>query len=338
MKVIEKVMDISVIVPVYNASSTIFSCVESLVNQSYRDIEIILINDGSIDDSLSKCCELAVLDDRIKVIDKENGGASSARNVGIIESKGRWVCFVDSDDFVNEHYIENLMCGDIDFVVSGLCLKKRDNWITVKPKESFAKTRESLIDFIYLLDSTGYVFNGPYQKRFSNAILKENNLLFKEDIDYGEDTLFVLNYMQYISSAMSINTADYYYVLGNENSLSTTITFERRFSYLVSLELELGKFVDLFQPSKSQLNILLYFFTKQVYATILLCYANRVSFLTRKQNISYIQDVLKRSKWYVFRLKRFVNWPMFVTSKYGLNMILDLLNRIYFFMKKQKNK
>ena len=91
---------ISIIVPVYNVSEYLPRCLDSLINQTYKNIEIILVNDGSTDNSLEICKKYAEKDLRIKVIDKENGGISSARNTGIAEASGEWIGFVDSDDYI----------------------------------------------------------------------------------------------------------------------------------------------------------------------------------------------------------------------------------------------
>lgn len=99
---------ISVIVPVYNVQDYIKQCVESICEQTYRSLEIILVNDGSKDESRAKCEELARIDNRIKIIDKENGGLSSARNAGIEVAKGKFVSFIDSDDYIENTMIERL--------------------------------------------------------------------------------------------------------------------------------------------------------------------------------------------------------------------------------------
>lgn len=100
---------ISVIVPVYNVKSYLEMCVDSIISQSYPNIEIILVDDGSTDGSGELCEQLSNRDRRIKVIHKLNGGLSDARNVGIDHAAGEWICFIDSDDFVSENYIEKLV-------------------------------------------------------------------------------------------------------------------------------------------------------------------------------------------------------------------------------------
>lgn len=113
---------ISVIVPVYNCSDYIEECCAVLMGQSYANIEIILVDDGSKDGSGEKCDRLASKDQRIRVFHQLNGGASSARNRGLDEAKGEWITFVDADDSVNEDYLEtmyDLVSPNIDSVVCG---------------------------------------------------------------------------------------------------------------------------------------------------------------------------------------------------------------------------
>ena len=100
---------VSVIIPIYKVEEYIYDCIESVIKQSYRNLEIILVNDGSPDKCGEICNDYSKKDNRIKVIHKENGGLSSARNVGLYNSSGKYIVFIDSDDFVKEDYIELLL-------------------------------------------------------------------------------------------------------------------------------------------------------------------------------------------------------------------------------------
>lgn len=99
---------ISIIVPVYNVSNYLDNCIKSIINQTYKNIEIILVDDGSTDDSSNICDKYLKKDKRIKVIHKSNGGLSSARNIGIVNSNGEYITFIDSDDYVEKEYVEVL--------------------------------------------------------------------------------------------------------------------------------------------------------------------------------------------------------------------------------------
>ena len=100
---------VSIVVPVYKIENVLHYCIDSILNQIYEDFELILVDDGSPDNSGKICDEYAKKENRIKVIHKENGGVSSARNCGIDAAKGKYICFVDSDDYVNKNYLEILI-------------------------------------------------------------------------------------------------------------------------------------------------------------------------------------------------------------------------------------
>ena len=95
---------VSVIVPVYNAEGTLHACVKSIIEQSYPNIEIILVNDGSSDDSLNVCHALAAGDERIRIVDKPNSGVSASRNAGIENAQGKYLQFIDSDDYLSSDH------------------------------------------------------------------------------------------------------------------------------------------------------------------------------------------------------------------------------------------
>ena len=115
---------ISVIIPVYNVQAYLVRCVDSVINQSYDNLEIILVDDGSSDNSSQICDELALKDRRIKVIHKTNGGLSDARNVGLEKSVGDYILFVDSDDFIHQEMVEKMygiiQKNETDIVVCGI--------------------------------------------------------------------------------------------------------------------------------------------------------------------------------------------------------------------------
>ena len=110
--------EISIIVPVYNVEKYLNNCIDSILSQTYTDFELILVNDGSNDNSGEICDFYKKLDSRIKVFHKENGGVSSARNVGISNTNGNYICFIDSDDCVNELYLHNLYDKEVDIVIT----------------------------------------------------------------------------------------------------------------------------------------------------------------------------------------------------------------------------
>lgn len=175
---------ISVIVPVYNVEEYIEECLESIINQTLEDIEIIIVNDGTEDNSMKKI-EKFLSDERIIVINKKNGGLSSARNLGIKLAEGEYISFVDSDDFIERTMLEDLYCAsnNHDIIFSDFIFYDE------KSKKEIKNEREILFSenkgsCFYLYGST-VVWNKIYKREF----LLKNNLFFKEGIIY-EDELF----------------------------------------------------------------------------------------------------------------------------------------------------
>ena len=189
---------VSVIVPVYKAEGTIEAAVKSIQAQTYENLEIILVDDGSPDKSGQICDRLAQDDIRIKVIHKENGGVSSARNEGIRQATSDFLCFVDSDDEIEKTMVEKLLENQIStgaqLVVAGV----------TEYHKKLIKTNsedECKIDFceatneqtISLCSKNIIIFT--HSKLFVKNIFIDNNLQFKEGLVCGEDHLLIFQYL-----------------------------------------------------------------------------------------------------------------------------------------------
>ena len=191
---------ISIIVPVYNAASTLERCVRALMAQTYRNIEIILVNDGSRDNSLELCRRFAAEDDRIRVIDKPNGGVSSARNAGLDAASGEFIMFCDSDDWVESDWCEELlklytpgilpMCGYYCHYSDG------SQRIVACTKESAYLEKK---DFFLAMELGAY---NPWSKIYATSVIRERGLRFSMKMTLGEDELFVWKYLQAIDGGM----------------------------------------------------------------------------------------------------------------------------------------
>lgn len=220
---------ISVIVPVYNVENKISKCLDCLVNQTYDNIEILLIDDGSIDNSRAICDKYAERDKRIRVIHKQNGGVSSARNMGMDESSGKYLMFVDSDDYMEkntcevminaiEKYGVDLIVSSYNTIYNGSVMKH------ICPEKVYDSVEALKNDFrlIYL----DCFLNSPWNKLFKREYIKNK---FDENMKYFEDYYFVLDYMDNIKSLATIETPLYFYVEDTGNSL-TKIFGEDTFS------------------------------------------------------------------------------------------------------------
>ena len=200
---------ISVIVPVYKAEAYLHRCVDSILAQTFQDFEVLLVNDGSPDKSGEICDEYARKDKRVRVFHKENGGVSSARNMGLDNARGEWICFMDSDDYVKHDYLHNLLINscDVDGVICGFEVRSNrehiKNIICLKHIENIED-----LEFIWItlgeLDAEHYIWNHLYRSK----TIKENGIYFRK-ISTGEDTLFNLDYFKHSKSIRLISYVGY---------------------------------------------------------------------------------------------------------------------------------
>lgn len=206
---------ISVIVPIYNSSKNLSRCVDSIINQSYTDTEILLINDGSQDNSLDICREFEIKDKRIKVINKENTGVSDTRNIGVEISKGEYIAFVDSDDYLEIDYLKkmheasiknhvdvvrcNINAQDINGNICHEQFSDIENRIINKNEinniiERFVTLNNNLSSYVFLL-----------------LIKKEKIVKFDTSLSFMEDTFFYINLLLNIDTIYFLNENLYTY-------------------------------------------------------------------------------------------------------------------------------
>jgi glycosyltransferase involved in cell wall biosynthesis len=213
----------SVIVPFYNAADHIEKCIVSLLNQTVTVYELILINDGSTDRSMC-ICEKYTDDSRVVLINKANGGVSSARNVGLRAANGSYVIFVDSDDFVKETMCEEysiiISKLDCDWIVSGLQLQKSKQVNCKMPdiRLNSGLYQKEEIPQIFSSLYRGMVFNAPWSKCYKRKLIKE---CFDTRYSLGEDLLFNLSYLLNCSNVYFFDKPLYIYNIGNVYSLSS---------------------------------------------------------------------------------------------------------------------
>lgn len=200
---------VSVIVPVYNAANTIKRCVNSILSQTYTNLELLLIDDGSEDTSGCICDEYAQKDARVCVFHKENGGVSSARNLGLDKATGKWVVFVDADDYIIESYLFELCASfvDVGLVITGV--KYMISGSVDLPPSVTIEIRKSQAFVDELLCHT--YFSTPWAKRFHNSIIQSNGLRYNTTLYLGEDTDFVLRYLQFVEDICCLSKPLYIY-------------------------------------------------------------------------------------------------------------------------------
>lgn len=221
---------VSIIIPVYNAQNSIVTTIESVLGQTFTEWELLLIDDGSVDTSLQICQEYASLDKRVQVISKPNGGVSSARNIGLSKAKGKWITFADADDELMPGYLENLMqFSDCDLVICGFKIK---NGITFQPDIRRIEILKISQEFQNLIENP-YYLDTPWCKLFRHDIIKENNIIFNENMKLSEDTLFCYNYLLYVSTIGISNYIGYIYD-GKWGGISKYRLNLRELEYMIS--------------------------------------------------------------------------------------------------------
>lgn len=213
---------ISIIVPIYNTEKYLYRCLDSILNQTYTDFELLLVNDGSTDNSGKICDEYVKKDSRVRVFHKENGGVSSARNVGLLNAKGDWITFCDSDDRVFPSWLSNFELEDnlnFDFISQGFESDKSIFGDDVY-KDSYTYSCEcngTIADIMDLLfeNKIGIFL---FVNIFKRSIILDNNLLFDERLRYSEDGVFIFKYLSHCNIAKSTNKIGYYYYVPDWNS------------------------------------------------------------------------------------------------------------------------
>lgn len=251
-------MKYSVIIPVYNAEKTLRRCLDSLAKQPFPHAEFLLIDDGSKDRSLAICQEYAVTDSRFRVITKENGGVSTARNSGLDAATGEYVLFVDSDDYVEPDYFARLEQLDPEGIYDYLLFSYHRFDETARSARIlpvFASADEA--EYAPRLGWAYYTkrINSPWNKRYRRRILEENRIRFHTALPIAEDTLFNLNYLLCIRSFCTSDALLYNVSLENPDSLSRKPLADReQLLALADREMEQSiRTADISDPLRDQL-------------------------------------------------------------------------------------
>lgn len=205
---------ISIIVPCYNSETTIERCVYSILAQTYCNFEIILVDDGSKDRTGDLCNHLALRDNRIRVIHKQNGGVSSARNAGIEIAKGAFITFCDSDDVVQPNWLTTFISiiGNADIAIQGIIFIGKTN----KPRSVGTGSGTSNKSLTLKLIENSFLGYSP-SKLFKKEIIKTYSIRFNEKIKFREDDVFVLEYIERVKSWTSTAEANYQYFVPGED-------------------------------------------------------------------------------------------------------------------------
>lgn len=291
---------ISIIIPVYNAGEFLRETVWSVLEQDYKAIELILVNDGSKDDSLSICNELKASDDRIIVIDQPNAGVSTARNNGLKAAKGEYVLFIDADDLLEKDMVSTLYNKAIetsaDIVSCGAALIKDG----VVIKEEFGTNKlytydnEEALKFFLIGNKVNI---GVWTKLFKKSLI--DDLEFRKNIRINEDKLFIFEALMKANKYVVYDVSKYKYIQRNS---SATRTFDSRWFDTIDV-------ADLmFDTIKSKKGSLEFFAKinqiKVYYWLLLMMYRNKNSLTEYKEQYNRTVKVLKKAK--LFKIRKFL--------------------------------
>lgn len=215
---------ISIIVPVYNVSKYLNDCLCSIASQTHQDWECILVDDGSKDNSGVICDQWADKDSRFRAIHQQNQGVSAARNNGLKAARGEYVCFIDSDDWVDSEFLQHLLdhMGEAEIAVSGLAREYEDrSGSVIMPAETkgFAIEPFFIADFVDL--NSKFLLYAPHEKLYRKEIIDRCDVHFPVDCAYGEDLQFNYAYLEHVKNIAQVAECDYHYRIIGSGTLSS---------------------------------------------------------------------------------------------------------------------
>lgn len=211
---------ISVIVPIYNSEAYLDRCIQSVLEQTCNDFELLLIDDGSTDSSGTICDAYAAKDSRVRVFHKENGGVSSARNLGLDHAQGEYITFCDADDYVGTEWLAAYAGAieDVDLAIQGYYSIDGDKTIEKKIQSCCGNTiatKRQLITDLF----TQEVYYYLWVKLFRRDLIETHHIRFDEQSILGEDTQFISKYLEYAVSFKCIDSMGYYYILPSQKKI-----------------------------------------------------------------------------------------------------------------------
>lgn len=234
---------ITIIIPIYRAEKFLPRCIDSVISQKYPHWELVLVDDGSPDNSGTICDEYAIKDSRIRVIHQENAGASTARNIGINAAQGDYICFIDADDYVSPEYLSSMyeeMGNEVDLIFQGITHLQGD-----KQTQLIFNGKK-----VYSLDASCNFFDeynlfrfcGSYCKLFRREIIEKYYIRYSKRIICAEDYDFLLRYLVYCNKMKVLSCCNYFYI-SYPGSVSTRIySFAKEYSGLCQIANSMAEF------------------------------------------------------------------------------------------------
>ena len=305
---------VSIIMPVYNKEKYIKKAIQSVLAQTMQDWELLIIDDGSTDNSFEICNSFK--DERIKAVHVENGGVSSARNIGLDMANGEYVTFIDSDDYISKDYLQVLYNPREEMVIGGLTKVNLDGVMIgeIVPKLKGRKKIQEVAESFYEEQISCGTYGFVAGKMIKRDIVEQKHIRFDEKIHLAEDYDFFLRIYECVSNILFLNNTGYYYVQETENS--GIVLDDSKIDFWVQIEIQskTKRFLEEKQCfGKEEERMYLKRVTGYVYTILLLNqkmnYNNYVLMFGRLKE--YVPSVLSKDmqgvgRWYVFCYDK--NW------------------------------
>lgn len=220
-------MSLSIIIPVYNSSSTLSYCIDSVKDQISENDEIIIINDGSTDDSEKICLEYVNTYPNIKYFLKNNEGVSSARNLGILHASKEWIIFLDSDDKLGLNFLDNLKLqikyDQYDWIMWSSTLFNKMDYLSHITFQDNVTNKDLFFNKYHIIPHLAMVWG----KAYKNNIIKDYDITFHSNLDWGEDTIFNLDYFEFIfKDILTLSEEGYIYSDSGDGLSKKSLSFE----------------------------------------------------------------------------------------------------------------
>lgn len=217
---------ISIIIPIYNGEKYLRRCIDSVLVQSFNDFELILVDDGSSDNSYNICYEYTRKDSRVKVLSQINSGVSEARNNGIQYARGEYITFIDCDDWIDGDYLlvlySNLIDYNVDLSVIGYKDVREINEVSrdtqIVGQSNLISAEQMLLRLFKPIDFFCLCY--PWAKLFKRDIIVDNNIRFDKSIVIGEDRLFLFEYLQHSQKVYYTSDSHYNYLCNSEGAMN----------------------------------------------------------------------------------------------------------------------
>lgn len=226
---------VSIIIPAYNAERVIGRCIDSVVRQTYKNYELIVVDDGSTDETVKTIEEKSLANRQIKLIQQKNSGVSAARNKGIENSSGEFICFIDSDDSVSPDYLKVLVAAYAQGCLPVIDVKRSDKEGSALKQISKSYKLEANWEEEYFCGELGQkIAFSVWNKLFSAKIIKEKNIRFNEQLSVGEDMLFTYEYMRFCEELRFSNDAVYYYTIAEGSGINSNKDYLKQYENTLS--------------------------------------------------------------------------------------------------------